>query len=745
MSKRACRLLTLAPLTALGLLVAAPATAAEWHRPTGTTTFAGPPRVAAEAWLQSARSELSLEGVELVFRNTTRVGKHHTARFTQTLDGVPVLGSSAAVRVAPSGRISVAVLDLGRGLTVSTSPALDDASARAIVDQRRGMSGESHASLGVLPDKGGRLVWVVDAGSGLDATRYLVDATDGRALGERSLAVHAKGRVWPISSVVTPATQDVDLLELTASTPQKLNGWNGNLTVTNFASEGAMQSLNVVQELTPNSGEDFLYDPPTDFTDATDAFAQVGVYYHLTRMKGFFGSAFDLDMSAPSWRVTAAVNVQSGGMPLDNAYFSQQGQSGPFAAPNLIGIGQGSLADFADDSDVFLHEFTHYVSHNAVDYNEGQTGTSEYGLSPFGGSIDEGISDYFACTVNGDPTLGEASLGLFGQARDLTKTDKKCPDDVIGEVHADGEMIGSTAWTVRTALGAEIADQLVWGAVSLLTKGASLGDFSTGMKQTAADLVADGVMTAADAVKVDEALAEQQLDDCDHELAIDAEDPERRTTLIGLDLLAQVLGQSCDGLKGFLSLQSYFHFVATPAEGDTSVRFAVTLDDSQGGGGDLDWGIYVRKDEHVGFENSNGFIPTVAEWDWAAEHITGTQGELIIDASSDPPFEAGATYHMVLSHGNCPITVATITTGGEPFGEGGAGGGGGAGPGPASSSATSSASSSGAGGSAAVPAEDDDGCGCRVPGGASGAAHSALIGLAVAALAAGARRRRRAA
>ncbi|MEJ7731902.1 MAG: MYXO-CTERM sorting domain-containing protein [Polyangiaceae bacterium] len=739
MSKRASRFLTLTPLTALGLLLAAaPAAAAEWHRPAGAPAFAGSPRVAAESWLESARAELDLDGIELAFQGESRVGKHHTARFTQTMDGLPVLGSTAAVRVSAAGRIEVAVLEIGRHLVASTSPTLDDASARTLVDQRRGMSSPSRASLGVLPGNGGTLVWVVDAGQAHEARRYLVDAHDGRALGERPLAMHAKGRVYPISSVVTPETQDVDLLELVASTPQKLNGWNGQLTVTNFVSEDAQGALTVAQDLVPNVGEDFLYDPPADFKDATDAFAQVGVYYHLTRMKSFFGNTFGLDMSAPSWKVTAAVNLQSQGMPLDNAYFSPEGTGGDFASPNLIGIGQGSFADFADDSDVFLHEFTHYVSHNAVGYNEGQLGTSEYGLSPFGGSIDEGISDYFACTVNGDPILGEASLGVFDQARDLTKTDKKCPDDVIGEVHADGEIIGSTAWSVRVALGAELADQLVWGSVSLLTHGASLGDFAAGLKQTAADLVADGVMTAADAAKVDEAVAKQQLDDCDHELAIDADDPERKTTLIGLDVLAQLGLGNCQQLKqGNFVLQSYFHFVAAPAPGDTALRFAVALDD-MGDGGELDWNIYARKDEHVGFAN-NGFLPSVSQFDWSAEHLTTKNGELIIDASSTPPFDPNATYHMVIGNSNCPITVATITaTVPTSSGEGGAGGDGGAGP--ASSSAASTASSGGTGGQA-TPAEDD-GCGCRIPGGSPPAPRSALLGLALAALVAGARRRR---
>ena len=97
---------------------------------------------------------------------------------------------------------------------------------------------------------------------------------------------------------------------------------------------------------------------------------------------------------------------------------------------------------------MFLHEFTHYVSGVAIDYNMGQAGMNSYGLTSFSGSIDEGMADYFACTENGDPVLGEASLVPYGSGRDLTDTSKVCPDDMAGEVHMDGEIMGSLAWTI---------------------------------------------------------------------------------------------------------------------------------------------------------------------------------------------------------------------------------------------------------------------------------------------------------
>src|SRR5262249_1769835 len=147
-----------------------------------------------------------------------------------------------------------------------------------------------------------------------------------------------------------------------------------------------------------------------------------------------------------------------------------------FAAPNLIAIGQGSKSDFAYDSDVFKHEFGHYVTFNTVNYNLGVLYANAYGLCPFSVAVDEGSADYFASTPNQDPVLGEASLGPFNETRDLTDTHMRCPDDIGSESHSDGQIVASIGWTIRTQLGQDKADRVFWGAMSMLTPGPTFGD-----------------------------------------------------------------------------------------------------------------------------------------------------------------------------------------------------------------------------------------------------------------------------
>ncbi|WP_437562408.1 hypothetical protein [Sorangium sp. So ce542] len=664
------RQLLLLPLTALATLTFAGAAAAsEWHTVPPSSVSADPSlrvaggaRSAAEAYLKRAASELRLQGVSLRYERELQDGDHRTVRFAQLHAGLPVLGGAAAVHVAPGGRVELVVLDVARDLSVPTAPKYREEAARSAVEATYGMSlpERPSAALAVFPEAetGGKLVWVVDVRSELGGERFLVDAHAGKIVHRRSLAVHARGRVYPISSAVTPRLEDRELVDLDAGDPQTLSGWGGNLRVVNYVDGDIMSGvpLTLEQSVGPNAGEDFLYDPPRSADDARDEFAQVGVYYHLTRMRDYFTTAHQLDMASPSWKLVAIANMLESGRPMDNAFFSPMGSEAPFSAPNLIAIGQGSFFDFSDDSDVFLHEFTHYVTANAVGYSEGQFAVSAYGLSPWAGSIDEGLADYFACTVNGDSTLGEASLEPFGAQRELSKDVKVCPDDLVGEVHDDGELIGSLAWSLHEKFGAEVADKLVWSALTLLTRNASLGDFAKALTRATDKLVGSGELAAEDADTVAALLKSRGLDDCEEVLDLSG-GKSRRTHMFGIDSLIYGTGASCVEWRRQLSLQSLFHFKSTPDRTAKGIRFTVELEPR--GGGDLDWSIYVRSGRHVGFAMGD-VMPEARNYDYSVEGITDTYGEIVIDETSDPPFDPTQTYYMVIGHANCPSTAVSV-------------------------------------------------------------------------------------
>jgi MYXO-CTERM domain-containing protein len=274
-------------------------------------------------------------------------------------------------------------------------------------------------------------------------------------------------------------------------------------------------------------------------------------------------------------------------------------------------------------------------------------------------------------------------------------------------------------------LGAALADQLVWSSANLLTYGANLGDFGTALLATADDMVAQAQMQAAQRDQVADAIEARGLHECGREIPLRVDEP-RTTNLFGLDLIGQFLGGDCAAAKTFgVQLHSYFHFVFTPTADDQGVRLSVQMTPTDGG--ELSWGIYVKKDSHVTFMDS-GFIPVVDQYDHAVESITVQDGELVIDASSDPPFDPNATYHAVVVHQNCPFAAAVLSAESMQPMPPGSGGGGGAG---------------GAGGSGVVdPITVDDGCGCEVVGSQRADWPAGLWALVLAGL--GALRRRRA-
>ena len=678
---------TIAPLSSLALLLvcALPAAAAEWHAGSPSPVAGGvaDPSDAARTYVTSRGAELHLEGVELGnARLVNGVSGARVVRFPQMIEGVPVIGGGVLVRFTHQGVVARVAVDVARSLEVDTLPTLDIDEAHAALVEALGHSvpDAERSELVILRLGGGRLVHQLDVRDSGSGTRYFVDAHDGSLILQRSLATHAQGRVYSANSVETPTPVDVTLplLDETA-VPVMLNGWSGNFSVTNYVSGGQQSGYVVDQVVEPNVGPDFLFDPPASASDTSDPFAQVNLYLHITTMRGFF-EVLGADFTGPGAKLTAVANLLEEGDPVDNAFFSQMGIEGAFAAPNLIAIGQGTLNDFAYDSDVFKHEFGHYVSNLEVGYNLGQAYADDLGLSPWSGSIDEGIADYFACSANDDAELGEASLDLLGGGRDLKDISKTCPDDMVAEVHADGELIGSFGWSLRLAFGAEVADKLVWGAVSSMPPGGDFQDFAEGILATADDLVTAGDLLAADVTTIQGLMAERGLDNCGRIIALETGDTSR-STIFGLDLLGQLFGQDCASVQGLgVSLPGLFHYSFTPAAGDTALKFDADM--SPQGGGGVTFTIYARVSDPVSFQAGfGGFLPEIDEFDYSAA-IDSDSGSLVIDASSDPPFDSSKTYDFIVTSTSCPTLAAEFSVAGyvPPVGEGGGGAGAAAGP-----------------------------------------------------------------
>jgi hypothetical protein len=317
------------------------------------------------------------------------------------------------------------------------------------------------------------------------------------------------------------------------------------------------------------------------------------------------------------------------------------------------------VSDFATDSDILKHEFGHYMSKNAVGANLGAFHIDEHGLSPHSGSIDEGIADYFACSANDDALFGEASLGPLSVERDLKDFSKVCPDDLIGEVHADGEIIASFAWSLRDAYGPEVADRIVLGALSFLPEGGSFVDFAQGIIAASGEAVSSGALPESEMSVIEALIKDRGLDSCGPEMSLQG-DIERVLTIAGAAGLAKANDLSCDeAVKIGLVWPGLFHFYRKTQLEDSALSWDFDLDVQ--GDSDARLEVFIRKGDHVTFRTAqNTLLPQPEDFD--ARFVVSTSSpRIVLDAASPYLFEPGAKYYIAIVNKSCDQVVVRVS------------------------------------------------------------------------------------
>jgi Zn-dependent metalloprotease len=178
-----------------------------------------------------------------------------------------------------------------------------------------------------------------------------------------------------------------------------------------------------------------IYDPDNTHFD------EVNMYNYITSIHDFYKNTLGHDkLDKP---MKAIVHL---GTNYDNAYFSPWQQSFAFGDGNRFN-------DLAKEASVAYHEYSHAVI-NSITY---------LAYSGESGAINEGQADYFACSVTNDPKLGEYVCAKMGKPflRNV-ENDLHYPEDIHGEVHADGKIWGAVLWDIRKAIGKADADVLIY-------------------------------------------------------------------------------------------------------------------------------------------------------------------------------------------------------------------------------------------------------------------------------------------
>ena len=434
----------------------------------GVTTWGETAAAAADAFLKTNHRHFGvasdISDLSLVTTQSSLGGYHVHYQQVWTLGGqgsrgqtgVPVWDAQIAVHLDKD--LSVQLVD-SSVVPITQPPAAKPrvtleraiSQARAALGLNRTddeLRGVARASLVVYAgEPRARLCWrvLIPAWQPLGDWEVLVDAASGQALLARNLLkfVEGSGTVFDPNPVTTSGNStltdrhDRDYLALTQQLfVRPLSGLDGS---------GRLVGPYVTMAPTKRQAHEseFTY----DYTRSDGRFEQVMVYYHIDACQRYLQSlGFNNVNNRPQ-----PVNVNGTGV--DNSWYSP--------TTGIITYGRGGVDD-AEDADVIMHEYGHAIQDNQV---------PDFGLTLEGGAMGEGFGDYLAATRYAEMNWAwrvyiaewDAVSYSPGSPPYLRRVDstKHYPEDMVGEVHADGEIWSACLWQMREALGAQAADEII--------------------------------------------------------------------------------------------------------------------------------------------------------------------------------------------------------------------------------------------------------------------------------------------
>lgn len=181
------------------------------------------------------------------------------------------------------------------------------------------------------------------------------------------------------------------------------------------------------------------------------AFEEVNVFYHL--------SCFRRSLDTLGFASLANYSL-----PIDVHGMDGADQSAFSPLQNRLAYGDGNVDD-AEDAAVIVHEYGHVLSHASLAF--GNSGDERR-------AIEEGICDYLAGSYTRSCSDYEwqnlfkwDGHNEFWAGRTLMSP-KIYPDNMVGQMHKDGEIFSSALMTMELAMSRKLVHKLVLGTLPFL-------------------------------------------------------------------------------------------------------------------------------------------------------------------------------------------------------------------------------------------------------------------------------------
>jgi zinc metalloprotease ZmpB len=471
------------------------------------------PQVMALEYLERFASLYGIESNQLRFESATEMKGRQIVRFRQVVNGTPVYKSDIAITINQYNRVVFVASSLRPGAEkrlASTLSSLSPQAAERIaldylkVDKRNSLR---PTELTVFDRRGEATlcyrVSVVLTDGAYGDWELLIDANGGKILKaiDISCYVDGAGTVFdpdPVNRLGSEYEQtglvdnnDADNATLTA---QLVTRTFPNITLTSGTYYLRNPYAYIYDVESPYNG---VYGQTTstfNYTrgDASLRFEAANVFYHVSTTMTYINTS--LGIAAHPTYYTEGMHFDPNGLSGDlNAHYDPSNQSVAFGNP-------ASYVDLAEDNAIIWHEMGHAIHDFITGGNLSQTeGLSEGSSDYWGQSYTHTITGY----PSGDPRYEWFGIwgGLPGFSNHHLRTTngtKHYPEDLVGEVHDDGEIWSAALMQINEVIGRTPTDILLWTALTGTNSSTNQADAAQAVRQADIDLYGGAHLTTID-------------------------------------------------------------------------------------------------------------------------------------------------------------------------------------------------------------------------------------------------------
>ena len=416
------------------------------------------PASVAVSFISTKLSSFEIPMNDLVYVGTTNAPKYHYVNYTQKYQGLDVLFSFVQVKMNHDLSVNLFRMNSYSDININVNPILSVTAAEAAATNgvTNIQSVSTDPDVKVLPVPEYRkyeyhLVYEVTVktkdAEGIPAEYYtLVNANNGDVMYRHNKVSHAantdvnvNGTLYPTNPYNGTSVEPLTDLKIVVGGTTYYTDSIGYLGLSNTSSVSATLSLEGrwsrirTNNSTPSwtetlqPGQNTLSADPHANIKEISAFNSVNVVHNYMKSKFPTFTLMDNPLNT---------NIDEAGS--CNAFYNG-------SSINFFAQGGGCNATSLV-ADVVYHEYGHGINDKFYDF---------IGANWSNGAMGEGYADIWGLGITGSPVLG---IGFYqndptGFVRRYDVDRKVYPQDLVGQVHADGEIIAGAWWDTGLNLG----------------------------------------------------------------------------------------------------------------------------------------------------------------------------------------------------------------------------------------------------------------------------------------------------